>query len=75
MINSLKKYLYISLGLHLFIFLVLLIISSGGSIKQPFVVFGAHSKKDYHTLYKSKKSIIPFMGHGSAKFGSNKSGN
>lgn len=75
MINALRKYLYISLGFHIFVVLVLLIISSKGSIKQPFVVFGAHSKKDYHTIYKSKKSIIPFMGQGSAKFKSNKAGN
>jgi hypothetical protein len=65
MINLLKKYLYISLGLHIFIFTVILIVSSGSNIKQPFVVFGAYSKKDYHTFYKAKKSIIPFMRHGS----------
>jgi len=69
MINSLKKYLYISLGLHLFIFIVILIVSTAGNIKQPFVVFGAYSKKDYHTLYKAKRSIIPFMGHSTAKLG------
>ncbi len=75
MINLLKKYLYISLGVHVFIFIAGLIISSGNSIKQPFVVFGAHSKKEYHTLYKARNSIIPFMGHGSAGSGTGKSGN
>lgn len=62
MINSLKKYFYISLGLHFIIFLILAVISNNGNIKQPFIVFGAHSKKDYHTM-------IPFLSHKKLRVG------
>jgi hypothetical protein len=78
MINVLKKYLYISLGLHLLILITLIIISNGNNIKQPFVVFGAYSKKNYHTLYKSRNSHVPFLNHGNGngngKHGSGKAG-
>ncbi len=60
MINPLKKYLYISLALHLVLIVVLLILTGSNNIKQPFVVFGAYSKKPSHTLYKVKNKIVPF---------------
>lgn len=87
MIDSLKKYLWISLGIHLFIIIILLI-SNGSSIKQPFIVFGAYSKKNYHTFYKNNRLNVPFLSqhtarsarvsgtgkHGSGKHGMGKSG-
>lgn len=82
--NPLKKYIYISLTLHLVIFIVLFLLMGNDTIKQPFVVFGAYSKKPAQTLYKTQRKAIPFIahnspkpgnpGHGKAGYGNGKSG-
>lgn len=65
--QAFKKCLYFSLGLHLFLLLLVSIFSQSASIKKPFIVFGAHSKKLSHTFYKfgrkkaSNSTAIPFV--------------
>jgi hypothetical protein len=65
MFSPLKKYIYISLALHLVISIALLILTSNNNIKQPFIVFGAYSKKPSHTVYKVREKIVPFTPHSS----------
>lgn len=56
--------------LHLLLCIVASVITNNSGIKKPFIVFGAHSKKNYRTLYKSgqlKKApapTVPFISHG-----------
>ena len=65
---TLKNCLYLSLVLHLSIFIFISIITRVTGIQKPFIVFGAYSKKQYHTLYKSEhtkkiaRTAVPFVG-------------
>ncbi|KKQ33382.1 MAG: hypothetical protein US49_C0001G0062 [candidate division TM6 bacterium GW2011_GWF2_37_49] len=74
MILNLKNCLYSSLTFHLLLCVAASVITNNGGIKKTFVVFGAHSKKNYHTLYKNgnlkktNRATIPFVG-GGKKFG------
>jgi len=61
-----RNCLYSSLALHIFLFLLLSVFSGTNNIKKPFVVFGAHSKKQYHAFYKTGRqntngTAIPFV--------------
>lgn len=66
MVFNFRNCLYSSLGFHLAILLIFALFSGDGGIRKPFVVFGAHSKKNYHTMYKNGKlrsgfgSNVPF---------------
>ena len=70
MILNLRNCLYSSLIFHLLFCVAASVITNNGGIKKTFVVFGAHSKKNYHTLYKNgqlkklNRSTIPFVGGG-----------
>lgn len=69
MILNFRNCLYASIISHLLICVIASIATNNGGIKKTFIVFGAHSKKNYHTLYKNKqfnkehRPSIPFVGN------------
>lgn len=65
-----RKYIVISLLVHLALFLIMAYVIHSNRIAKPFVVFGAHSKKPSHAVMKfgsrrvGARGCVPFVGGG-----------
>ncbi len=60
-----RKYIVISLIIHLAIFLLMAYFIHRNRISKTFVVFGAHSQKPSQAIMKlGKRRLIPFLGGG-----------
>jgi hypothetical protein len=58
---TLKRYIHYSLIFHVVLFIVLGIIASlGTTLKNNFIVLGAHSSKESKTIYKNNQ-FVPFI--------------
>lgn len=63
-----RKYLIISVVVHVAVLLVITALIRSNSISKTFIVFGAHSKKPTHTFMKlGNRGYVPFVGGGHKK--------
>jgi outer membrane biosynthesis protein TonB len=71
---SLKKFLYLSLVIHLVALLLGAYLSRSSTIRKEFLVLGAYSKRPARTLLKTFNQPVPFVRESGNSDGKNASG-